>query len=149
MKKFTFPLQFLLEYKEKREKKLKKELAEIIKKWRKEEMFLNKLKREEKECQSLLRKRNKGGEISYIILYQSYLESLAQKIKKQKIKVEGVFLKVENKRKKLIKASTEKKTVENLKEKRWMEFITSVEKMEQNLLDENAVIKFNAQKNSS
>lgn len=149
MKKFIFPLQFLLEYKEKREKKLKKELAEIIKEWKKEEVFLNKLKREEKECQSLLRKRNKGGEISYIILYQSYLESLAQKIKKQKIKVEGVFLKVEDKRKKLIRVSTEKKTVENLKKKRWMEFITSVEKMEQNLLDESAIVKFNAQKNSS
>ncbi len=147
MKKFTFPLQFLLEYKEKREKKRKKELAEIIKEWKKEEMFLNKLKREEKECQSLLRERNQGGEISYIILYQSYLESLAQKIKKQKIKVEGIFLKVEDKRKKLIRASTEKKTVENLKKKRWMEFITSVEKMEQNLLDESAIVKFNAQKN--
>ena len=149
MKKFIFSLQFLLEYKEKKEKKLKKELAEVIKKWRREEAFLNKLKKEEEECQFLLRQRNKEGKISYIILYQSYLERLAQKIKKQEMKVRDIFLKVEDKREKLIRASTEKKTVENLKQKRWMEFIASAKKMEQNFLDESATIKFNAWKNNS
>jgi len=53
---------------------------------------------------------------------------------------------MENKKRKLTLASQEKKVVEKLKRKRWLEFINYVEKTEQDIIDESAIARFNAQK---
>jgi len=94
MKKFNFPLQFLLKYREKKEKRLKRELAEMVKRWEEEKKLLGELKREEMECQVELKKKRECGkvEIAYVLLYQSYLEELAQKIEKEKIKLKELYL---------------------------------------------------------
>ena len=148
MRKFNFPLQFLLEYRERKEKQLKRELAEIIKKWRKERKLLEGLKKEEMKCQGELRKRRECGkvEIPYVLLYQSYLEELARKIEKEEMKVRKLYAMMEKKREELTDASKEKKTVERLKRKRWLEFVNYMEKREQEMIDESAIAKFNLQK---
>lgn len=148
MKKFNFPFQFLLKYRERKEKRLKRELAEMVKRWEEERKLLGELKGEEMECQMELKKKRECGkvEIPYVLLYQSYLEELNRKVGKEKMKLKELYIRMENKKRKLTLASKEKKVVEKLKRKRWLEFVNYVEKTEQDMIDESGIARFNAQK---
>lgn len=110
--------------------------------------MLEQLKEEEEKCQAELKKRREEGNISYILLYQSYLEELLQRIEKEQVKMEKLFAMMEEKKKELRFASKEKMVVERLKKKRWLEFVSLMEREEQGLIDESAIAKFNAQKQS-
>ena len=55
MKKFAFPLQSLLDYRQRKENRLKKELSEIKKEWEKERETLEKFQINKKKCEQELR----------------------------------------------------------------------------------------------
>jgi len=110
--------------------------------------LLEQLKEEERKCQAELEKRREEGNISYILLYQSYLENLLYRIEEEQVKMKKLSAMMEEKKKKLRFASKEKMVVERLKRKRWLEFVSLMEREEQDLIDESAIAKFNAQKRS-
>ncbi|MCD6317719.1 flagellar export protein FliJ [Candidatus Aerophobetes bacterium] len=148
MKKFTFPLQSLLDYRQRKENRLKKELSEIKKEWEKEREILEKFQINKKKCEQELREKRESKEIniSLILLYQSHLDRIINQIAKQKRKVADISLKLKNKRKQIIEASKERKIVEKLREKKWLKFTEAIEKAEQHFIDEIALAKFHSKK---
>jgi len=144
MKKFFFSLQFLLDYRKRREESLKKELAKMIAKEEKEKEVLEKLQEKLLFWQKQLEEKKKEERISIpmMLVYYSYLEELLIQIKKQVEKIENISLEKERLQKKLLQATKDRKIVEEIKEKRWEEFILQQKKLEQKFIDENALIKF-------
>ena len=144
MKKFFFSLQFLLDYRKRREESLKKELAKMIAKEEKEKEVLEKLQEKLLFWQKQLEEKKKEERISIpmMLVYYSYLEEFLIQIKKQVEKIENISLEKERLQKKLLQATKDRKIVEEIKEKRWEEFILQQKKLEQKFIDENALIKF-------
>jgi len=150
MKKFSFPLQLLLDYREKKEDRLRKELAQIKKRLEKERKNLAQLQLDSMTNIRELRKehRSEKVEIALVLLYYSYLDKLIHQIKKQSEVVTNISREMEKKRKQLIEARKEKKIIEKLKERKWAEFSHHRKKTEQNFLDEMALTKFKSKKSS-
>lgn len=143
MKKFSFPLQFLLDYRKRREDKLKKELAGVIEEENQEKMILTRLRKKMALCQEeLYSKESNGMELAMVLLYYSYMEKLIAQISEQKRKIEKIARKREKIREELLKASQEKKLMEKIREKRWARFIYLKGKLEQQLIDESAISRF-------
>jgi len=146
MKKFTFSLQPLLDYRKRYEDRLKKELAEIKKEEKRQKKIIEQLHKKRIKCEEELRKRRISGEIEIasLLIYQFYLDKLSLQIEEETKKMEEIFLKIKNKQTQIIEASKNKKVLEKLKEKRWLKFIDDVEKDEQRFIDEIALTKFNS-----
>lgn len=148
MKIFSFPFQFLLKYRERKEDRLRKELAQIKRKLEKEGENLAEL-----EMDSITNMRELGEkhqskeiEIALVLSYHSYLNNLFDQIKKQNKIVSDISQEMEEKRKEVIEASKGKETIKKLKEKKWAEFVCERERAEQNLIDEIALINFRSKK---
>jgi len=148
MKKFSFPLQLLLDYREKKEDRLKKELAQIKRRLEKERKNLAQLQLDSMTNMRELKKKHQSEkvEIALILLYYSYLDKLIYQIKKQSEIVVNISREMEEKRKQVIEASRGKKIIEKLKERKWIEFSHYREKTEQNFIDEMALTKFKSKK---
>lgn len=149
MKKFSFPFQFLLKYREKKEDRLRKELAQLKRRLEEERENLAQL-----ELDSMTNIRELGEkhqskkiETALILPYYSYLDNLFHQIKKQNKTISDISQEMEKKRKEVIEASKEKKIIKKLKERKWAEFVHKRERVEQNSIDEIALTNFRS-KNS-
>lgn len=143
MKKFIFPLQFLLDYRERKEKKAKKEFTQAQGEEKREKQILNSLKEEIVFWQEKLRER-KGEDIDlpFVILAYSYLDELSLRAERQRARLKEISEKKNRLYGELVKASKEKKVLEKIKERKLKEFLEQVKKIEQGLIDENAIQKF-------
>jgi len=142
MKKFSFSLQSLLDYRKRKEDRLKIELARTITEEEKEKIVLEELKRKMTLCQEELREKKEKAEIALVIFYYSYLEKLMTRIDEQKRKIEKITRKRKKLHQQLIQASRERKLVEKIRDKRWARFIYLRGKLEQQVIDESAIIRF-------
>lgn len=150
MKKFIFSLQFLLDYRKRKEDVVKRKLAEIQKRWEKEKEILEKMKIERTNYEEELRRRELSMEIEIpeILLYQSHLDRITYQIKRQTREVDKLFLEMEKERKQLREASKKRKVVEELRKRSWQGWALNMEKLEQQDIDEIAIAKFNFRKDN-
>lgn len=144
MKKFLFSLDFLLDYRKRIEDRLKIELAEITLRQKEEEKVLEQLERKRNLYQEELRKKEgeEKVELALILACESYLDKIAYQIGCQKEKLQKILQERENIRKKLLDASRQRKLLERVKEKRWLGFIYLREKIQQQQIDESALVRF-------
>lgn len=148
MKNFSFPFQFLLKYRERKEDRLRKELAQIKRKLEKERANLAQLEMDSMTNMRELGEKHQSKEIetALVLSYYSYLNNLFDQIKKQSKIVSDVSQEMEEKRKVVIEASKEKKIIKKLKERKWSEFVHQREKAEQDFIDEIALTNFRSKK---
>lgn len=148
MKKFSFPLQFLLKYRERKEDQIRKELAQLKRRLEKEGENLAYLKLDLTTNMKELREKHQSEEIetALILPYCSYLDNLSNQIKEQSKTVSDISQEMEKKRKKVTEASKEKKIMEKLKENKWAEFVHERERLEQNSIDEIALTNFRSRR---
>lgn len=142
MKRFSFPLQFLIDYRKRKEDRLKVELARVIAEEEREKKILEELKKTLALCQEELREKREKVEVALVLFYYSYLEKLMARIDEQKRKMEKLIQERKKLHRQLIRASQERKLVEKMKERRWAEFIYLQGKLEQQVMDESAIVRF-------
>ncbi|SHE35605.1 MULTISPECIES: flagellar export protein FliJ [Caloramator] len=136
---YKFKLEKLLELKCKREDSLKLEMSE----------YLNKIKIKKDHIENIKEKINfsKNNKInsafSYdlknYISYINYLESKLIEEQKNLIILENELEKIKEQ---LINATKERKVLENLKEKSYNEFLSELNKIENKIIDEMAIINY-------
>lgn len=148
MKRFIFSLQFLLNYRKRKEDVAKRKLAEIQKRWKRGKEILEKMKIERANYEEELRKRELSIEIEIpdILLYQSHLDRITHQIRQQSRKVDEFFLEMEKERKQLREASKKRKIMEELRKRSWQGWALNMEKLEQQYIDEIGMAKFNFRK---
>ncbi len=144
MKKFSFPLQFLLDYRKKKEDRLKRELAEVIAREEREKSVLRELEEKINLYREKLREKKQQEDIKmcWITYLYSYLEKLIRQADEQRKKIRKISEKRGKLQEALIQAGQERKAVEKLRERRWADFVYQRGKLEQQILDESAIARF-------
>jgi len=139
MKGFKFKLQPVLNYREKKEDILKRELGEVRKEYEREKKILDNLMEALQRSQDEFKKKQiKGLNISDLFVYSCYFTKVQNDISHQALKVKKVIFRLEAVREKLIGASKDKKVMEKLYDKQYEEFCQMLLKSEQKLIDEIA-----------
>jgi len=139
MKKFQFRLDRVMEYKKKVEEEKKKELFTARENLRLAIENLKKLMKERKDIMDTLKNFQRDDiKINHVLLYLNYLYALNEKIKLKKIEVSQKEREVAEKEKELIEARKEVKVLENLREKRYQDYLQEVKRKEQFMEDEFA-----------
>ncbi len=137
MKKFFFPLDTVLSYKEQVLDGLKAEHAKILAKVRECERAIEELERLHYECTDEFRKNKMNGiKISEIHTYENYLESLGLKIRQKQEQLKRLMIKEEAKRNEVVEAKKETSSIDKLKEKKRQEYDKVVQKEEEQFIEE-------------
>ncbi len=134
MKKFSFRLDTVLRVREKQEKKVQVEMAEIIHERSDEEKKLVQLaeKRERMIVEAESKARCSAAEIQ---ADRAYLGSLADEISQQKDHVNNLINREDEKRDELVKKMMDKKVLEKLREKKKTEYRREEDRVDQTMLD--------------
>ena len=142
MKKFFFPLDKVLDYKEQVLDGLKAEHARILMKVRECERAIEELEQLHRDCTAEFRKNKLNGiKISEIHTYENYLEALGVKIRIKQDQLEKLKLREEAKRNEVVEAKKETSSIDKLKEKKRAEYDKTVQKEEEQLIEEFVVTK--------
>ena len=150
MKKFKYQFETVLNVKEKKEEQLKRELMHLQALKLKQEQILQQIKEERTKANSQKNRENEAGlNISTLIYYEQYVNSLRLEIENTNEKIKELMEQAENKRKEVVEASKVKKILEKLKSKDLNEFNRIIIAHEQKELDEAAVNKFNRKEQKS
>ncbi|MCD6574086.1 flagellar export protein FliJ [Candidatus Aerophobetes bacterium] len=144
MKKFSFSLQFLLDNRKRREDILKRKLAQIIAREKREREILKMLEERMIFYQNRLKEEEmkKRLKVALAILYYAYIEKLNGQVTEQKERIKQVSIEKEKLRGELIRVSRERRLLERLREKRWEEFVELTSRAQQKFIDEGAIIRF-------
>ncbi len=143
MKKFDFKLEPVLKYRKMVFDQVQEEFFSARKVLLEAINELENIQKEEEDHKNTLKKKQKGYiDVSNLVIHMRYLMHLNRM---KKIKLEDVKNK-ENElnkvRENLIKVSKDKKILEKLKEKRFVDFTAEELKIEQKEYDESAIIKY-------
>ncbi|MCI9490139.1 flagellar export protein FliJ [Lachnospiraceae bacterium 48-42] len=142
MKKFFFPLDKVLDYKEQVLDGLKAEHARILMKVRECERAIEELEQLHRDCTAEFRKNKLNGiKISEIHTYENYLEALGVKIRIKQDQLEKLKLREEAKRNEVVEAKKETSTLDKLKEKKREEYDKEVQKEEERFIEEFVTTK--------
>ena len=142
MKKFFFPLDKVLDYKEQVLDGLKAEHARILMKVRECERAIEELEQLHRDCTAEFRKNKLNGiKISEIHTYENYLEALGVKIRIKQDQLEKLKLREEAKRNEVVEAKKETSTLDKLKEKKREEYDKEVQKEEERFIEEFVATK--------
>ena len=142
MKKFFFPLDKVLDYKEQVLDGLKAEHARILMKVRECERAIEELEQLHRDCTAEFRKNKLNGiKISEIDTYENYLEALGVKIRIKQDQLEKLKLREEAKRNEVVEAKKETSTLDKLKEKKREEYDKEVQKEEERFIEEFVTTK--------
>lgn len=137
MKKFFFPLDTVLSYKEQVLDGLKAEHAKILLKVRECERAIEELERLHEECTAEFRQNKMNGiKISEIHTYENYLEALGVKIRQKQEQLKRLMIKEEAKRNEVVEAKKETSSIDKLKEKKLKEYDKQVQKEEEQFIEE-------------
>ncbi len=137
---FKFKLEPVVTLKKRKEDERKVALACAKKDLQKKQNKLVSLCEQKQTYQKDVGDKIRNGEldISRMLIYYAYLERLTDEIANHTNAVEQCKKEVDEKRELLLKSSKETKALEKLKEKKRLEYISSVSKAEQSELDETA-----------
>ena len=142
MKKFFFPLDKVLDYKEQVLDGLKAEHARILMKVRECERAIEELEQLHRDCTAEFRKNKLNGiKISEIHTYENYLEALGVKIRIKQDQLEKLKLREEAKRNEVVEEKKETSTLDKLKEKKREEYDKEVQKEEERFIEEFVTTK--------
>lgn len=137
MKKFSFPLDTVLHYKEQILESLRGEHARILIKVRKCEDEIEDLERRRLLCiRELSENRTRGMAIHDIRTYENYLEALRLKILAKQRELAKLQEEEEKKREEVVEAKKETSTIEKLKERKREEYDKEVQKQEEQFIEE-------------
>lgn len=143
MPQFNFRLQKVLDVRKYKEEVKKQELAALLLEYQKEQEFLNYLKFNQDKYQKELREKQVGAiDVFELIFYYTYLFKLHQDIERQINTLCKLQEQIDLKREEVIQAQKERKIVEKLKDKKWIDFKKELDLSEQKFLDEIGINKF-------
>lgn len=147
MNKFKYKYNNLLNIKEKYEKVAKGKLKDAMEELNLENEKLESYHEDKHNCQESLQADIKQGvNISSLKIYGSYLKGLESKILRQEKSVEQCNVNVTHFRTALIRASTERRTFEKLKEKEREVYNYQEKKAEERFVDQ--LVTFNNYKSN-
>ncbi len=137
MKKFQFSLDKVLTYKEQIEEDLRNQHALIIQSINKEENILKAMEEEfAVKARELDEIKQRGCTIIDIQIYQGFLESMGEKIRKQIEVIKTLKIREEKKLAEVIEAKKETTTITKLKEKKVSEYSKLEQKAEEQFIEE-------------
>lgn len=137
MKRFMFSLDKVLTYKEQIEYNLRSEYGQIMQRVAEEEAVLMQLDEEyDFRCVKFEEEKRRGCTIKDLKMHEEYLENLLFRIHKSQKILERLKEEEEKKRQEVIRAKTETSSIDKLKEKRIKEYSATVQKEEENLIEE-------------
>jgi len=140
---FKFKLQPVLRYRKRIEEKFQIELGKIKIRYKEEKKKLYLLMQNKDECErEICSKYRKGIKLSDIILYFNFINKVKMDIDKQESVLKELKMKIEEKRKELLKASKERKIIEKLREKKEREYLEDLNRKERIFLDEISTNRF-------
>ncbi len=142
MKRFSFRLSSLLDFREHLERLARKETAMAYKDVKESQDAIEELRGEyiktAEELDSKVSKRIKAEQLQ---LYTQYLELVDYSIFEEKQREKVFQQKLEKKIAELTKKSVDKKVIEQLKEKKELEYMEEFRKFEQETIDEVVSLK--------
>ncbi len=142
MKKFFFSLDTVLGYKEQVLDGLKAEHARILAKVRECEAAIERMEEEHHRCVLEFREcRMNGMKVSDIHTYENYLEALGVRIRKKYEELAKLKEKEEAKRNEVVEAKKETSSIDKLKEKKFKEYESEVQKEEERFIEEFVATK--------
>ena len=137
MKKFFFPLDTVLRYKEQVLDSLKAEHARILAKIRECENAIDELEHEHRQCDIEFRQNKLSGmKISEMHTYENYLDALRQKIRRKQEQLARLREQEEIKRNEVVEAKKETSSIDKLKERKRFESEKEVQKQEELSIEE-------------
>ncbi len=137
MKKFFFPLNTVLRYKEQVLDSLKAEHARILAKIRECENAIDELEHQHRQCKIEFQNNKMNGmKINEIRTYENYLESLRLKIRRKQEQLAMLRKQEEAKRNEVVEAKKETSSIEKLKERKRFEYDKEVQKQDERLIEE-------------
>lgn len=137
MKKFSFPLHTVLNYKQQVLDNLRNEQAQIISDIFKAEKRIEDLQNQNRSCaQELREKQMKGMTIREMGTYANYLSNLHAREKLEKEALSRLEERKEEKRKEVVAAKTETSSIELLKEKKFAQYEYEVQRSEEQFIEE-------------
>lgn len=137
MKKFTFSLDKVLSYKTQVEKNLQSEHARCVQAAAKKEREIDSLEEEHSRfCGEYEQMKQKGGSVNNLRIFEEYLQSLADKIRGEKISLVYLRQMEEAKRQEVVAARKETASIDMLREKRSREYDKALQKEEERLVEE-------------
>lgn len=149
MKKFTFNLQRVLDYRQTLEDRLLGELGAIQAELEREQSILADLTQQRDSFRSDLTRQLSSGNADEIKEAYQYLTQLSRQVVLQEVSVYQAEGKKDRKMAEVVEASKERKVLEMLKEQKVLEHRKEYERQEQKFLDDIAGIKFGRSRSSS
>jgi flagellar FliJ protein len=138
-----FAFETLLNQRIHQEEKIQKEMAVFSRTLFEEQQTLKQLESDQKRVlNEIQQKQNDGITVSEQVLYMNYLDGMVSLIRTQKETIKKAETQLDQKRLALIEAVKKRKMLEKLKEKSQKCYWEKERKLEQNLLDEAAVCRF-------
>lgn len=137
MKKFNFPLNTVLNYKDQALDNLKSEHAQIIAKVARQEKKIDDLTEKRKTaCTRFQMDTQKGLPINVMREYEGYITLMHQRIHTEQKTLEKLKKREEKKRFEVVEARKEKVSIEKLKEKKLMQYNKEVMHSEELFIEE-------------
>ena len=137
MKKFQFPLETVLSYKQQVLESLQGEHAVILAEVRAQEEKLDALWQEYRDYNQEYQERAQEGlMITEALAYQSGLRAAEQHIQRETLALERLRAKEEKKRAEVVEAKKETSSIEKLKEKKMDAYQKAVAKSEEAFIEE-------------
>lgn len=137
MKKFTFSLDKVLNYKAQIEKNLQNEHARCVQETAKKEREIEALEEEHARfCSEYEQIKQMGASVNRLCIFEEYLQSLADKIRGEKLSLIYLRRTEEAKRQEVVAARKETASIDILREKRSREYDKALQKEEEKLVEE-------------
>lgn len=137
MKKFKFPLETVLSYKQQILDSLQIEHAEVLSKLGRQERFLEELWREYREYGAEYQLRcSEGMDITDARTYQEGLRARERDIERATERLNALKKQEAAKREEVIEAKKDTSSLEKLREKQWGAYQATVTKNEEQLVEE-------------
>lgn len=137
MKKFFFPLETVLNYKEQVLDSLKGEHARALMKVRDCEQMIKELEESYRKCaEEFEAEKRKSISISRVHTYENYLELVSLKILRKREELVRLKEEEQRRREAVIEAKKESASIEKLKEKKLKEYEKEVQKSEEQFIEE-------------
>ncbi|MTI65720.1 MAG: flagellar export protein FliJ [Firmicutes bacterium] len=141
MKNFKYSLENVLKYRKDKEETIKQEFSDIQRKYLIEKENLKELERKLESAVNT-KVKNTSREVNYRKNVYNYIQFLREKIILQKELTLNYKDELEEKRKELIFAQKERKTIEKLKEKAYEKYKVEITRKEQKFNDELAMFSY-------
>jgi len=141
MKKFSFRLKRVLEYRKNTEKLAQKELYYVRKEYLEAEKAIERMRGEKKLTAADCRQKVLHGmAVSRYKIYEKYLTKMEGELQNAGTALQLVGEKVEKKTEKLKQALIKKKTLEMMENKQYKNYLEQYEKESQKTLDELVIL---------